>query len=87
MCVCVSAWEQSSVQLLEFRDEQSPGYIAQWLERLTADQQVPGSGCALVFDLCRACLETEIRIEAAGPRPKKRLKTSKGRPMSAAVCV
>ena len=21
----------------------SPGYIAQWLERLTADQQVPGS--------------------------------------------
>ena len=63
--MCVSAWEQSSVQLFEFRDEQSPGYIAQWLERWF------GSGCALVFDLCRACLETEIRIEAAGPRSKK----------------
>ena len=32
MCVC-AAWEQSSVQLFEFKDEQSPGYIAQWLER------------------------------------------------------
>ena len=27
------------------------GYIAQWLERLTADQQVPGSNLGVPFDL------------------------------------
>ena len=27
------------------------GYIAQWLERLTADQQVPGSNPGVPFDL------------------------------------
>ena len=52
--MCVSAWEQSSVQLFEFRDEQSPGYIAQWLERLTADQQVPGTNPGV--PLCPTCV-------------------------------
>ena len=28
---------------LVIMERQMPGYIAQWLERLTADQQVPGS--------------------------------------------
>ena len=27
------------------------GYIAQWLERLTADQQVPGSNPGVPFDV------------------------------------
>ena len=79
VCACFFFGKQLGSRLFEFRDEQSPGYIARAAD---CDQQ-----CALVFDLCRACLETEIRIEAAGPRSKKRLKTSKGRPMSAIVCV
>ena len=29
------------------------GYIAQWLERLTADQQVPGSNPGVPFSLAR----------------------------------
>ena len=30
-------------------DETPNGYIAQWLERLTADQQVPGSNPGVPF--------------------------------------
>ena len=30
----------------------APGYIAQWLERLTADQQVPGSNPGVPFLSC-----------------------------------
>ena len=32
-------------------DTKPPGYIAQWLERLTADQQVPGSNPGVPFFL------------------------------------
>ena len=32
------------------------GYIAQWLERLTADQQVPGSNPGVPFDMIRQSL-------------------------------
>ena len=32
----------------------SNGYIAQWLERLTADQQVPGSNPGVPFVACHA---------------------------------
>ena len=32
----------------------SHGYIAQWLERLTADQQVPGSNPGVPFLLCQS---------------------------------
>ena len=40
--------QSASAQLLHTRKEHcmalmTTGYIAQWLERLTADQQVPGS--------------------------------------------
>jgi hypothetical protein len=31
------------------------GYIAQWLERLTADQQVPGSNPGVPFYVCWYC--------------------------------
>ena len=31
------------------------GYIAQWLERLTADQQVPGSNPSVPFAFARVC--------------------------------
>merc|ERR1712051_853672 len=32
------------------------GYIAQWLERLTADQQVPGSNPGVPFHLSHSCM-------------------------------
>ena len=35
------------------------GYIAQWLERLTADQQVPGSNPGVPFVFVREVLETQ----------------------------
>lgn len=36
-------------QCLAGRSELLSGYIAQWLERLTADQQVPGSNPGMPF--------------------------------------
>ena len=36
--------------LLFIGSREAPGYIAQWLERLTADQQVPGSNPGVPFD-------------------------------------
>jgi hypothetical protein len=47
---------QSNFGLLD-HDEQA-GYIAQWLERLTADQQVPGSNPGVPFMLFLALLTT-----------------------------
>ena len=32
-----------SLHMFGREDAEASGYIAQWLERLTADQQVPGS--------------------------------------------
>ena len=36
------------------------GYISQWLERLTADQQVPGSNPGVPFILCRGARITKL---------------------------
>ena len=42
--VANKTWGSKALQAEHVRlNPRSPGYIAQWLERLTADQQVPGS--------------------------------------------
>ena len=54
----------SSMQAcIRYKDQLSNGYIAQWLERLTADQQVPGAnpgvpsfGAAVGLVCVRACV-------------------------------
>ena len=43
--VCVATLNAVCVRTM------NQGYIAQWLERLTADQQVPGSNPGVPFDL------------------------------------
>ena len=38
------------------------GYIAQWLERLTADQQVPGSNPGVPFSITRVFARSALNL-------------------------
>ena len=42
---------------------QASGYIAQWLERLTADQQVPGSNPGVPFVSGRGVTPRTMKIK------------------------
>jgi hypothetical protein len=44
----------------------SVGYIAQWLERLTADQQVPGSNPGVPCFFARLCLQSCLGFQISG---------------------
>ena len=45
------------------------GYIAQWLERLTADQQVPGSNPGVPFSITRFFARSVLNLVVVGWSP------------------
>ena len=47
--LAVGGYRHQEYQLSKRRFSKAHGYIAQWLERLTADQQVPGSNPGVPF--------------------------------------
>ena len=73
MCASGSSLLAGQLEVYWFvRHPRSPGYIAhgyiaQWLERLTADQQ--DSGCALIFRLCLASLENKTIPQQVSSKP------------------
>ena len=61
-------------------DRSASGYIAQWLERLTADQQVPGSNPGVPSSLCLLPYGLNFRAQLQSPcfASKDRKEETKG---------
>ena len=62
----VGIWAHTQVFLLLLRDFGAFGYIAQWLERLTADQQVPGSNPGVPCFFANLFLQPGLVFQISG---------------------